>query len=152
MHLLVILLLGLEGGLRNAVQVTLAGLGDAATTLVLVDLNDADLLERLEDLAVNGAGGVDVVGGAGAAVLGGTASISTVRHARFAARGYAPVDLAETANTDGLAHVDVPSDGSGADVEPVNILGGQLLGVWNKCQLPGPATTIPRMRGTHAKS
>jgi hypothetical protein len=74
--LLVVLLLGLESGLRNAVQVTLAGLGDAATTLVLVDLNDADLRERLEDLAVNGAGSVDVVGGAGAAVLGGTVSIS----------------------------------------------------------------------------
>ena len=39
------------------------------------------------------------------------------------------MDLAETANTDGLAHVDVASDGGGADVEPVNVLGGQLVGV-----------------------
>jgi len=28
------------------------------------------------------------------------------------------VDFSETANTDGLAHVDVAGDGSGADVEP----------------------------------
>jgi hypothetical protein len=40
------------------------------------------------------------------------------------------VDLAETANTDGLAHVDVAGDGGGANVEPVNVLGGQLVGVY----------------------
>ena len=73
-RLLVILLLGLEGGLGNTVQITLARLCDAATTLVLVDLYDADLLEGLEDLAVDGAGGVNVVRGARAAVLGGTVS------------------------------------------------------------------------------
>ena len=28
------------------------------------------------------------------------------------------MDFSETANTDGLAHVDVAGDGSGADVEP----------------------------------
>ena len=71
--------------MRNTVQITLAGLCDAAATLVLVVLNDTNLLERLHDLAVDGAGGVDVVRGAGAAVLGGS------------------VDLAETADTDGLA-------------------------------------------------
>jgi len=71
--------------LRNTVQITLAGLCDAAATLVLVVLNDTNLLKRLHDLAVDGAGGVDVVRGAGAAVLGGS------------------VDLAETADTDGLA-------------------------------------------------
>jgi hypothetical protein len=38
------------------------------------------------------------------------------------------VDLAETANTDGLAEVDVAGDGGGADVEPVNVLGRELLG------------------------
>lgn len=77
-YLLVILLLGLEGGLGNAVQITLAGLCDAAATLVLVDLYDADLGEGLEDLAVDGAGGVDVVAGAGAAVLGGTSWVKTL--------------------------------------------------------------------------
>jgi hypothetical protein len=41
-----------------------------------------------------------------------------------------PVDLAETADTDGLAHVDVAGDGGGANVEPVNVLGGQLVGVY----------------------
>lgn len=98
--LLLIRLLLVNGGLGNTVKITLAGLGDAAATLVLVVLKDTDLLEGLESLAVNGAGGVNVVGGAGTAVLGGT------------------VDLAETADTDGLAHVDVTGDGSGANVEP----------------------------------
>lgn len=42
----------------------------------------------------------------------------------------APVDLAETANTDGLAHVDVAGDGGGADVEPVDVLRRQLVGVY----------------------
>ena len=84
-HLLVILLLGLEGGLRNTVQITLAGLCDAAATLVLVLLKDTNLLQSLHDLAVNGARGVDVVRRAGAAVLGGS------------------VDLAEAAYTDSLA-------------------------------------------------
>jgi hypothetical protein len=72
-HLLVILLLlGLEGGLGNSVQITLAGLCDAAATFVLVLLENTDLLKSLHDLAVDGAGGVDVVGGARATVLGGT--------------------------------------------------------------------------------
>lgn len=110
-HLLVILLLSLEGGLGNTVQITLAGLGDAASTLVLVVLNDTDLLKGLEDLAVNGAGGIDVVGGARATVLGGA------------------VNLPQAANTDGLAHVDMAGDGSGADVVPVDVLGRELLGV-----------------------
>lgn len=40
----------------------------------------------------------------------------------------AAVDLAETADTDGLPEVDVAGDGGGADVEPVDVLGGHLLG------------------------
>jgi hypothetical protein len=111
-HLLVILLLlSLEGGLGDTVQITLAGLCDAAATLVLVLLKDTNLLESLHDLAVDGAGGVNVVGGARAAVLGGS------------------VDLAEAAYTDSLAHVDVTGDGSGADVEPVDVLGRELIGM-----------------------
>lgn len=107
--ILLVLLVGLSGGLGNTVQITLAGLGDAAATLLLVVLDDADLLEGLEDLAVNGAGGVDVVRGGVAAVLGGA------------------VDLAETADTDGLAEVDVAGDRGGANVEPVNVLGRELV-------------------------
>lgn len=107
--ILLVLLVGLSGGLGNTVQITLAGLGDAAATLLLVVLDDADLLEGLEDLAVNGAGGVDVVRGGVAAVLGGA------------------VDLAEAADTDGLAEVDVAGDRGGADVEPVNVLGRELV-------------------------
>lgn len=51
-----------------------------------------------------------MLGGARAAVLGGT------------------VDLAETADTDGLAAVDVAGDGGGAGVEPVGVLRRHLLG------------------------
>jgi len=100
-HLLVVLLLGLDGGHGDTVQVTLAGLGDAAATLLLVLLEDTDLLERLHDLAVDGAGGVDVVRWAGTAVL------------------WRAVDLPEAADTDGLAEVDVAGDGGGADVVPL---------------------------------
>ena len=83
--LVILLLLSLERGLRKTVQITLTGLCDTAATLVLVVLNDTDLLKRLHDLAVDGSGRVDVVRGAGAAVLGGS------------------VDLAKTADTDSLA-------------------------------------------------
>ena len=107
---ILVLLLGLSGGLGDTVQITLAGLGDAAATLLLILLEDANLLEGLHDLAVDGAGGVDVLAGARAAVLGGA------------------VDLAEAANTDSLAQVDVAGDGGGADVVPVNVLGRELLG------------------------
>jgi hypothetical protein len=51
-----------------------------------------------------------VLGRAAAAVLGGA------------------VDLAQTADADGLAEVDVAGDGGGANVEPVNVVRGQLLG------------------------
>ena len=79
-HLLVILLLlGLKGGLGDTVQITLASLGDAASTLVLVVLNDTDLLKGLEDLAVDGARGVNVVRGARATVLGGARYWSVFR-------------------------------------------------------------------------
>ena len=87
--------------MQHTVQVTLAALGDAAATLLLVVLNDANLLEGLEDLAVDGTAGIDVPGGADTPVLGST------------------VGPAETANTDGLAEVDVAGDGSSANVEPV---------------------------------
>lgn len=107
---ILILLLGLSGGLGNTVQITLTGLGDAAATLLLVLLEDTDLLKGLHDLAVDGAGGIEVLGGTAAAVLGGA------------------VDLAQTANTDGLAKVDVAGDRGGADVEPVNVQRGELLG------------------------
>lgn len=92
------------------VEITLTLLGDAAATLVVILLKDLDLLESLHDLAVNAARGGNVVGGAAATVLG------------------AAVNLAKTTNTDGLAEVDVTGNGSGADVEPVDVLGRHLLG------------------------
>ncbi len=107
---ILLLLISLSSGLGNTVQITLAGLGDAAATLVLVLLKDTNLLEGLHDLAVDGARGVDVLGGARAAVLGGA------------------VDLAEAADTNGLAEVDVAGNGGGTDVEPVNVLRRELLG------------------------
>lgn len=85
----------------HTVQVTLSALGDTAATLLLVVLDNADLLEGLEDLAVDGTAGIDVPGGADTPVLGST------------------VGPAETANTDGLAEVDVAGDGSSTNVEPV---------------------------------
>ena len=66
-------------------------------------LEDIDLLEGLEDLTVDGARGVDVVGGTVAAVLGRA------------------VDAAETVDTDGLAEVDVTGDGGSADVVPSSV-------------------------------
>lgn len=45
------------------------------------------------------------------------------------AGSFVPVVLSQAANTDGLAHVDVAGDSGGADVEPVDVLGRQLLGV-----------------------
>jgi hypothetical protein len=40
-----------------------------------------------------------------------------------------PVGFPQTTDTDGLAHVDVAGYSRGADVEPVDVLGRQLLGV-----------------------
>ena len=51
-----------------------------------------------------------MVGGAGTTVLGRA------------------VNLAETANTDGLAEVDVTGNGGSTDVVPVGILGRKLVG------------------------
>lgn len=77
-------------------------MGDAAAALILIELKDSDLLEGLEDTAVDLAGGIDVVVGARAAVLGRA------------------VDLAKTADSDGLAEVDVTGDSGGADVVPMS--------------------------------
>lgn len=74
---------------------------DAASTLLLILLQHTDLLERLDNLPVNGSRGVDVVRGPRAAVLLRT------------------VDFAQTADTDGLAEVDVAGDSGGADVVPL---------------------------------
>lgn len=95
---------------KLTVQITLALLGDTAATLLLIVLEDTDLLEGLENLAVNGARGVDVVGGTAATVLGSA------------------VDATKTANTNSLAEVDVAGNGGSADIEPVDVLGGHLLG------------------------
>lgn len=115
--LLVILVILLHGSHSNSVQISGTGLSDssaalASGVLILIDLlNDTELLEGLDDLAVNGAGGIDVVVWSRASVLG------------------AAVDLAEAANTDGLAEIDVSGNRGGADVEPVGRLRGQLVAV-----------------------
>jgi hypothetical protein len=98
--LLIFVLLVIDSGLGDTVQVTLTALGDPSATLVLVNLNNTDLLESLEHSAVDLTGGVDVVRWTRTAVLGRS------------------VDLAETANTDSLAEVDVTGDSGGANVEP----------------------------------
>jgi hypothetical protein len=76
-------LLNDRGG--DTVEVTLAVNGDAATTTGSVLLEDTDLLEGLENLALDRAGGVGVVRGAVTAVGGTT------------------VELLESTNTDVLA-------------------------------------------------
>ena len=73
----------------RTVQITLAGLCNAAATLLLVLLEDVDLLESLHDLPVDAAAAVNVVRRAGATVLGDT------------------VNLPQTANTDSLPEVDM---------------------------------------------
>jgi hypothetical protein len=128
--LVILLLLSLECGLRNTVQVTLAGLCDAAATLVLVLLKDTNLLESLHDLAVNGAGGVNVVGGARAAVLGGSVNLAETAYTDSLALLHSSVSFPCIRCFEGFAyHVDVAGDGSGADVEPVDVLGRELIGV-----------------------
>lgn len=54
----------------------ITGLGDAAAALLFVLLNNSNLLEGLEDLAVNRARSVDVVAGSDTAVLGGTVPLA----------------------------------------------------------------------------
>jgi hypothetical protein len=70
-YLLVIFffLLGLKCGHSNSIQIPLSTLRDPSSALILILLEHANLLKRLHDLAINAAGGVDVVRGAGAAVL-----------------------------------------------------------------------------------
>ena len=70
-----------------------------------------------------------MVGGARAAVLGGTVLCQFSSSRPFVRGSFVPVGLSEAANTDGLAHVDVTSDSGGADVEPVDVLRRQLPGV-----------------------
>jgi hypothetical protein len=94
----------------RTVQITLAGLCDAAAALLLVLLEHVDLLQSLHDLAVDAAAAGNVVRGARATVLGNT------------------VHLPQTADTDRLAEVDMAGDRGGADVEPVDLLGRELLG------------------------
>lgn len=94
----------------HTVQITLAGLCDAAATLLLILLEHVDLLQSLHDLAVDAAAAGNVVRRSGTTVLGDT------------------VNLPQTTNTNGLPEVDMASDGGGADVEPVDLLGRELLG------------------------
>lgn len=95
---------------KLTVQISLASLRDATATLLLVLFEHANLLQGLHDLAVDTTGGVDVPRGPVAAVLGRA------------------VDLAEAADTDRLAEVDVARDRCGACVEPVDVLRGEFLG------------------------
>ena len=70
LFVILILLIRLDGGLSNTVQISLSSLGDSATSLILILLEDTDLLKCLEDLTVNGSGGINVVGWARATVAG----------------------------------------------------------------------------------
>jgi hypothetical protein len=148
--IIIILLVSLERCLSDTVQITLSGLCNAATALVLILLDDADLLEGLEHLAVDGARGIDVVGGARAAVLGGTGQKVSASHSPLYRRWQLgiPMGLPQTADTDGLAHVDVTSDRGGANVEPIDVLGRQLLGVYTESM---EVTLCHRLRGVRTR-
>lgn len=90
--LLLLLALGLEDGGGDTVKVTHAVLRDLAST-VGVSLKDTDLLEGLDDVALDTGGRVAVVAGLDTtAVLGA-------------------VELGEGTNTDVLAEVDVTGNG-----------------------------------------
>lgn len=106
---ILVLLISFDGGLGNTVQITLTGLGNPAAALLLILLENPNLLEGLHDLAVNGAGSIDVVRRARTTVLGAT------------------VHLPQAADTDSLAHIDVASDGCGADVVPEQSQQQQLV-------------------------
>jgi hypothetical protein len=124
--ILLVLLVLLETGLGDSVQVTLTALGHPTASLVFVLLYNANLLESLQHFAINRAWSILVVIGTRSAVLG------------------CAVDFSEPANADGLAKIYVTlvlvsktrmhgcfiwqwhntySYGSGADIEPVGILG-----------------------------
>ena len=72
---------------------------DCTNVPVLVSLQDVNLLQGLEDLASNGAGGLDVVGGAGTAVSRTT------------------VELLESTDTDAAAEVDVAGNGGCEEID-----------------------------------
>ena len=58
------------------VQISLSRLRDAATSLILILLQNTNLLEGLHHLTVNASTGIDVVGWAGSTVAGGTVDLS----------------------------------------------------------------------------
>ena len=91
--IVLLLFLGLDDRGRDAVEVALAVLGDAAAAVVGL-LEHADLLERLADLALDRGRGVGVVRGAVPALVA------------------AAVELGERADADVFAEVDVSCDGS----------------------------------------
>jgi len=75
---LIFVLVGLGYRLRDPVEIPLSSLSDAPTTLLLVLLQNAYLLEGLDNLAVDTAAGVDMYGGPGTAVLCATCTLSVL--------------------------------------------------------------------------
>lgn len=61
------------------------------------------------------------------------------------------VDLPQAADTDGLAEVDVARDGGGAHVEPVDVLGGELLGGAGLDQLNPSCSSLAGRKRTRAQ-
>lgn len=78
--------------MQLTVKISLARLGNSASSFLFILLNNTNLLEGLHNLAVNRAGGIDVLGGAGATILG------------------ASVNLPEATDTDSFAKVNMASD------------------------------------------
>lgn len=93
----------------NAVQITLTFRGNLATTIAVL-LQQVQLLQGLDGLAVDGARGILVVGWASAAAL------------------LATVDQVQGTNTNSRAQVNVTGDGGNANIEPVRVVWSHLLG------------------------
>ena len=83
------------------IQIPPPTLRDPPSPLILILLQNANLLQTLHHLAIDASTGINMMARSRAAVLG------------------AAVDLAQAADADRLAEVDVSSDGSGTRVKPV---------------------------------
>ena len=93
----------------NAVQITLAFSGNLATTVAVL-LQQVQLLQGLDGLAVDGARGILVVGRASAAAL------------------LATVNQVQGSNSNSRTQVNVTGDRGNANKEPVRVVWSHLLG------------------------
>lgn len=90
-------------------QISLSGLSNTTTSLVLIKLEDTDLLKSLHNLTVNRSRRISVVGWSRTTVASGS------------------VNFTHASNTDSFAKIDVTSNRSGTGVKPVDRLRWELF-------------------------